>query len=526
MIDLPLPRESRGPAKKKRRRGAPTLGPGFRRGREWIAARPWQPHLIALTLTAAALLILFRTDLGDMARIWWTSTTYGHCIFIPPVIAWLVWQRRAELAQLRPVAWWPGLAVVAAGGFGWLLGDAASAAVLRQAGLVAMLIGAAVTLLGPQVARGLTFPLAYAGFLVPFGEELEPPLQQVTVAIVMPLLDLVGVPAQVDGVLIHAGRYWFEVAEACSGSKFVLAMLAFGVLVANLCFTRWRRRAVFLAACVVVPVIANGVRAFGTIYAAHLTSLEAATGADHIVYGWLFFAVVMAGLLAAAWRWFDRAPDAPAFDPDRLQAPVTRTVPLAVAVLLVLATATIFPSWSAAANRAAPLPPQLSLPELPGWTRAPISTTAPWQPHHPGADHTLFGRYVDARGNAVDVGVAVFARQREGAELVSFGTGVLREADRWLRVADLPPIAGGRAMRITAPGPVERVVASWYRVGDVDAASPLQVKRHTAQARLLGRSNRALVVHLSAEVTPGRDAAATIARFRHALGPLPRAAGL
>ncbi|WP_436426467.1 archaeosortase/exosortase family protein, partial [Enterococcus faecium] len=86
----------------------------------------------------------------------------------------------------------------------------------RQFGLVVMLQGAVVTLLGAQVARGLLLPLCYAFFLVPFGEELEPPLQQLTVGIVMPLLHLVGVPAVSNGVLIHAGRYWFEVAEACS----------------------------------------------------------------------------------------------------------------------------------------------------------------------------------------------------------------------------------------------------------------------------------------------------------------------
>lgn len=491
-----------------------------------VGTQAWQRHLTALALTAATLLLLFRRDAADLAHLWWTSTTYGHCLFIGPVIAWLVWQRRAELAQLAPQAWAPGLLLVAAGGCLWLLGDASSTALLRHAGLVAMLDGAVVTLLGPFMARGLLFPLAYAVFLVPFGEEIEGPLQQVTVALVMPLLHLFGVPAQVDGVLIHAGANFFEVAEACSGAKFVLAMLAFGVLVANLCFIGWRRRAAFLLACIVVPVLANGVRAFGTIYAAHLTSVAAATGFDHIVYGWLFFALVMAATLALAWRWFDRAPDAPAFDPAQLQGRVARPLAPAVAALSLLAVAAVLPAWSAAASRPAALPPHLDLPALPGWRRAPLSTRAPWRPWHPGADHTLFGRYVDARGNAVDIGVAVYARQREGAELVSFGTGVLREEDRWARVADLPAIVGGKAMRITAPGPVERVVATWYQVGDMPAASPAQVKLATAVARLLGGSNRAIVVHLSAEVAPGRDPRAAIARFRRALGPLPHAAGL
>ncbi|WBH16280.1 exosortase A [Sphingomonas radiodurans] len=484
----------------------------------------WRRHLIALALVAVVILLLFRRDLDDLLTIWWTSTTYSHCLFIAPVVAWLVWARRAELAQLQPQSWWPGLALVGAGGFGWLLGEAAGVAFARQFGLVMMLQGAVITILGPHVARGLAFPLAYAFFMVPFGESLEPPLQAVTVAMVMPLLHLVGVPAEVDGVLIHAGRYYFEVAEACSGSKFVLSMLAYGVLVANVCFRSWTRRALFMVVALVVPILANGVRAFGTIYAADLTSLEAATGFDHIVYGWVFFGLVMLAVMAAGWRWFDRAPDDPAFDPSTLTPPRRHRLALAPAALLVLATAAIAPSWSGAiAGRAQPLPPRLSLPQVPGWTRAPVSTRAPWEPHYPTADHRLFGRYVDRQGNAVDLAVAVFAEQHEGKEIVSYGTGVLREGDRWIRVADLAPIDGGSAMRMTAPGPVERVVATWYRVGGIVTNQPITVKLATLKARLIGGEPAAVALHLSAETRPGRDPAVAVASFRAALGPIDQA---
>ncbi len=477
----------------------------------------WRRHGIALAVVAALILLTFRSDVADLAHIWWTSTTFGHCLFIGPVIAWLVWQRRAELAQLTPTGWWPGLALVAIGGFGWLMGDAASVGFARQLGLVMMLQGAVVTTLGPNVAGGLLFPLAYAVFLVPFGEGLEPLLQTVTVAIVMPLLHLVGVPAVVDGVLIHAGRYYFEVAEACSGAKFVIAMVAFGVLVANLCFVSWKRRAVFLVVSVVVPVIANGFRAFGTIWAADLTSVEAATGIDHIVYGWVFFALVMAGVLAIGWRWFDRAPDDPAFDPARLQATPRNRTDLAIATALVLATVAAFPAWSAAvASRAQPLPAHIDLPEIAGWHRVPISTRAPWTPYYPGADHYLFGRYADATGAQVDMSIAVFGSQHEGKELIAYGTGVLREEDRWVRVADLPDIAGGSVMRITAPGPVERIVATWYRVGDTTTQDDTLVKIETMKARLLGGPQRAVAIHLSVEGADSRP----ITRFLAALGPI------
>lgn len=481
----------------------------------------WRRHGLALALVAAVLLLLFRSDLADLARIWWTSTTFGHCLFIGPVVAWLVWQRRGELAQLTPVGWWPGLALVAIGGGGWLMGDAASVGFARQLGLVVMLQGAVVTILGPNVARGLLFPLCYALFLVPFGEGLEPPLQSITVAIVMPLLHLVGVPAVVDGVLIHAGRYWFEVAEACSGAKFVIAMVAFGVLVANLCFLSWRRRAAFLVVSVVVPVIANGFRAFGTIWAADLTSVEAATGFDHIVYGWVFFALVMAGVLALGWRWFDRAPDDPAFDPATLHAVPRGRIDLVLASVFVLATAALFPAWSAGvAGRAAILPAHIDLPDVPGWHRVPISTRAPWQPYYPNADHILFGRYADASGQSVDIAIAVYARQREGAKLGAFGTGVLREEDRWVRVADLPDLDGGAMMRITAPGPVERIVGTWYRVGHVTTHDLMAMKLATLRARLIGGPQRAVAVHLSTEAA----SPAPIARFLAALGPIDRLA--
>jgi exosortase A len=471
------------------------------------------------------LLWLFRSDVGDVTHIWWTNTTFGHCLFIAPVLAWLVWQRRGELAALTPVAWWPGLVLVLVGGFGWLLGDAASVALARHLGLVMMLQAAVVTLLGPNVARGLLFPLCYAVFMVPFGEGMEGPLQTLTVEMVMPLLHLFGVPAAVDGVLITIPNGYFEVAEACSGAKFVIAMIAYGALVANVCFVSWSRRALFMAVAMVVPVIANGLRAFGTIYAAHLTSVERATGMDHIVYGWVFFGLVMAAVIAIGWHWFDRAPDDAVFDPARLQTVPKRRVDTVLAGALVLTVAAAFPAWGGAiAGRAQALPASISLPVVPGWQRSAMSARGAWSPHYPGADHFLIGRYSDGQGNAVDLALAVYGSQREGKELISFGNGVLRQNDIWVRIDDLPDLDGGAAMRITAPGPVERQVVSWYRIGDVLTHDDKAAKIATLQAKLFGGPQRAVAVHVSAEVQPGVDTRAVLTRFVAALGPIERVA--
>jgi exosortase A len=489
------------------------FAPAWRRQGGWIAAA-W-----------AALAILFHADVRDLADIYWNSTTFGHCLFVLPVVGWLVWQRRAELALVAVAPWWPALAIVALGGAVWFAGEVAGVALARHLGLVAMMQGAAVTLLGVQATRALLFPIAYLIFLVPFGEFLEAPLQDVTVAILMPLLHLSGVHAVVDGVLITTSAGYFEVAEACSGAKFLIAMVAYGTLVANVCFVSWRRRAAFMGVALVVPVLANGLRAWGTIYAAERTSVEAATGFDHIVYGWVFFAFVMLMVLAIGWRWFDRDPDAPWFDPRRLAAPPRRTIDAPTATGAIVAVAVL---WAGAAwavdRREAELPATLDLPDVPGWTRIAGPARAPWTPHYPGADHFVLGRYADAGGGTVDLAIATYANQHEGKEMVGFGIGAIRENDRWIRVHDLPLLARGAAVRMTHAGPVERETVTWHRIGSIVTGDARAVKLETLRVKLTGGDVGGAAVLMSAERSEGRDSRATIERFLAAAGPVERIA--
>lgn len=280
----------------------------------------WRMPLVRLALAWAGLIAFTAGEWAEMARQWWNASTYNHILLIPAILAWLVRLRWAELSRLAPQAWWPGLGLLAGGLLAWLLGSAAGVNLVAQFGAVVLLQGAVAVLLGPRVAAGLLFPLAYMLFLVPFGDEMIPALQAITAKIAVSLTHLSGVPATIDGVFIDTPAGLFEVAEACSGVKFLVAMIALGALVANLCFVSVKRRAVFMTAAVVVPVLANGVRAWGTIYIAQSRGVEFAAGFDHIVYGWVFFALVMAAVLGASWRFFDRSPDDPPIDVGAIEA--------------------------------------------------------------------------------------------------------------------------------------------------------------------------------------------------------------
>ena len=280
----------------------------------------WRVPLLHLGLAWLGLGALFLADWSAMTHQWWNASTYNHILLVPPILAWLVGIRAPALAKLAPHAWWPGLGLLAAGLLAWLVGTATGVNLVSQLGAVVVLQAAVVTLLGPRVAAGLLFPLGYMLFLVPFGDEIVPMLQAITAKLAVGLTHASGVPAQVEGVFIDTPAGLFEVAEACSGVKFLVAMVALGSLAAHLGFKGWKRRAVFMAAAIVVPVLANGVRAWGTIYIAQSQGIAFAAGFDHIVYGWIFFVVVMGVLLAAAWRFFDRAPDDPLVDAAALEA--------------------------------------------------------------------------------------------------------------------------------------------------------------------------------------------------------------
>jgi exosortase A len=261
------------------------------------------------------ILALFGRDVADIVAIWWNASTYNHCALVPPIIAWLVWQRAPELRQLRPNAWWPGLV--------WSAEALRSGCWEKQAASRSPATqdwwrccrGAVIACLGQTVARALMFPIFYAVFLIPAGEELVPLLQTVTAYMCMALLGLVGIPAHIEGIFITTPDGYFEVAEACSGVKFLVAMVAYGALVANVCFRSWPRA---FCSCWRRSRSRSWRTAFarwGTIYIASVTGSEFASDFDHVVYGWIFFAVVIALLMAAGWRFFDRKPGDPWFDP-------------------------------------------------------------------------------------------------------------------------------------------------------------------------------------------------------------------
>ncbi|UIP05652.1 exosortase A [Erythrobacter sp. SDW2] len=490
-------------------------------------APAWRQPLLRLALLWSAILLVTLRDWFAMAEQWWNISTYNHVLLVPPIIALLVWFRREELAKLAPRAGWPGLLALAGALALWFLGTIGEVNSFSQLGAVAALQASVVTLLGPRVAVGLLFPLGYMLFLVPFGDELVPALQMITAKITIALTHWSGIPAEIDGVFIDTPAGLFEVAEACSGVKFLIAMIALGVLVAQSCFRSWQRRALFLAVCVIVPIIANGIRAWGTIYIAQSQGVEFAAGFDHIFYGWVFFGIVIAIVLAAGWRWFDRSPEDPGIDGEALarMPGLDALERLSIcgnrALLGGAALIALFAVWAMLASRLeARLPETVSLPQVPGWQLSESRPELAWLPRAAGADHRLLGTYRNAAGQEVEVFLALYSAQGEGREPSAPNEGALvPETDwRWLSGETGPD--GAKVDRLFALGRIRRTAETRYRQGDLLTGSATDLKLATIADRLALRAEPAAMLILSAVEQKGQPAPEVIVTFRRSTGPL------
>ena len=487
----------------------------------------WRAALPAALAAWVALAIAFASDWSRIASIAWNSSTFNHILLIPAILAALVYQRRGEIAQIAPQIWWPALIPCAGAALLWLLGAFSGLDLARQLGAVALLVATVPLFFGVRVTAALAFPLFYFFLLVPLGEELVPALQLVTAKLTIAMVEASGIPARIEGVYIDTPVGLFEVAEACSGVKFLIAMVALGLLTANLCFKSWKRRIAFVAACIVVPILANGVRAFATIWVAQSVGAERAVSFDHIVYGWFFFALVVAIVLAAAWPFFDRSPGAPLVDAERIATSplLARLEGHRVAWLTALAALILIAGGAHAWARAgealrAELPSKVGLPEIDGWSRVPYPKGAlAWRPQAEGADVRLQGRYRNEAGQEVDVLLALYSSQGDGREPGGYGQGALPPHSGWSWHSPGPHVADGRSEWLRGDEGTLRLAETWYVNGSLVTGSNMRLKLHSMGDKLLLNEHPAALLIVSAADQSAEQAGPSVEAFMRAAGP-------
>jgi exosortase A len=245
------------------------------------------------SLVILAWAILYQDALLSMEAIWSRSDTFAHGYFILPISIWLLWRDKDNLLKGQVEPTWLALPCLFVSLFVWLFSYAADINALGQLSAVVSLICLIWLMVGNKLAWKYKFPLAYLLFAVPMGETLIPWLQDVTAWFTVFFLDLNGIPFYQDGLYIQIPTGMFEVAVACSGIRYLIASVAVGTLFGYLTYNKAYKQILFVLFAICLPILANGMRAYGIVAIAYYSDMEYATGADHLVYGWLFFGLVI-----------------------------------------------------------------------------------------------------------------------------------------------------------------------------------------------------------------------------------------
>jgi exosortase A len=474
---------------------------------------PWRLPLFALALAWALLAAVYYDTGQAMVVIWNRSETFAHAWVVPPISAWLVWRRRADLAVLtpQPSPGWLWL-MLPLGGL-WLLGDLAATNAATQFAMVGMFVLMVPALLGTEVARRIMFPLGFLFFAVPFGDFLTPWLMERTADFTVLALRATGIPVFREALEFVIPTGSWSVVQACSGIRYLMASVMVGTLFAYLNYRSHAKRWAFVGVAIVTPLVANWLRAYLIVILGHLSGNRLAVGVDHLIYGWVFFGVIMLAMFLIGARWSDPDPDvqpAPA-GASTLGAPPARWAGALVLSLLMLAAPLL--ARTLAQHAGAHGEPVLSAPTLPGWTwqAEPLAT---WRPHFENSAGRLHGRFEpQAGGPAVGVFIGYYRDQRYGRQLVTSVNRLVDEETEkeWSQtvrgLTQLESPAGALAWRtaelrgqalsvVSGGGNTAPRLRVWqtYWINGRPFTSDWQAKLYGAWQMLLGQGDDAAVV--------------------------------
>lgn len=494
----------------------------FDHTREAAGVSAWTVHLAALAGLIVVLGALYARTVAAAVTVWWVSPTFSHCFLIIPVSAYLIWTRRQRLAAMTPTAYpqalWLALPMIAAA----FIGALASINEIEQLALIGFVQVLALAVLGLAVYRVILFPALFLFFLVPMGEYLITPLQRFTTWFIDHGLTLLGILHFTEGNMVELANGAFQVAEACAGLRFLIATVAVGALFAYLTYRKWHKIALFMVACVIVPIIGNGFRALGIVLLAHFSDNKIAVGADHLVYGWGFSVAILAALMFVGMKFADDIkPPPPVLPPRPAKA---HLLPLTVLIALVaIASVPAFAAWRSSA-RPVDADAFATAPALQGWTVAAVSRD--WAPRFQSPDAKLaFAMSRSGEAPPVDVFVDYYGNETEGHNLISSANKFWDE-EAWHPVAQQNATANigtrsvaFRELQIGGAGQ-HRLVWWTYVSGGAFTQSGLAVKLDRVRAALAGGRGAALLA-LSTPVDGETETArARLRQAAAALGPV------
>ncbi|NVN97964.1 MAG: EpsI family protein [Geobacteraceae bacterium] len=255
-------------------------------------------HLLGIILL---LLCVYFSVLKGMVLQWYSDDNYSHGFLVPIISGYFLYDRRAAYKNTVVSPWRPGLAVIIFGLLQFILGYLATENFTMRLSFIVLLAGLVLYLFGRELFRQLLLPLGYLIMMVPLPYILYNmvafPLKLFITRCSVALLQLFGIVVLREGNIIMFPATTLEVADACSGMRSIMSLLAMGIAIAFFIRMTPTKRTMLISFSIPVAIFTNMLRVVITGVLVHNFGAQVAEGLVHELSGLLVFVVAMAILV-------------------------------------------------------------------------------------------------------------------------------------------------------------------------------------------------------------------------------------
>jgi exosortase A len=472
----------------------------------------WQPPLLGIIVITLLCIAVFWETWHSIVSIWIRSDTYTHGFIVAPVSIWLIWIRRRIYLNLQAVPFLPALFLVGFCGFLWLTSDLVHVLGMKQFAVIGILTGSYWCILGNHITQKLLFPFCFLFLMAPFGEDFVPLLMEYTATFVVGMIRLTGMSVYREGLHFTLTSGSWSVVDACSGIRYLLSSITLGAVYMYLNYTSYLKRTVFMLASILVPILANGLRGYMIVMIGHLSDMKLATGVDHIIYGWVFFGLVMLLLFYVGSFWHDPPPETTTVE-DALHLQNIQGKPhfwqALTLTMLCLSIWSPTSYWMSSRQGVyVEIPEALDKLSIPNWELTSIPDWG-WEPNFQGVV-AKSSYYLTNGKQTIGVYIGNFGDETAGELVNSQNVLIPKKDDKWSIVhndvigVDWSP---GVSSAVEETALVSRnrtlLVFRWYRIGNENTASSYYAKLLQLFKRLSGNTSPELQMVLFTETEQG-----------------------
>ena len=265
-------------------------------------SRSW---VVWCTILLSLLVLLYASVLRLLVAQWWTDPNYGHGFFVPLFSGYILWHQRERWtkSEIEPSNF--GLLVMLGAVALLFIGSLGAELFTSRFSLLVLIAGIILFLAGWKMLRAVVFPLAFLIFMIPIPviiyNQITFPLQLIASRLATFWLEVVQVPVLRDGNVLVLSNFSLEVAEACSGIRSLMSLIALAVAYGHLAEPRRWVRYALVVLMVPSAIVTNAMRIMGAGVLAHKFGPQAAEGFLHQFSGWVVFLATLVLIFLCHW---------------------------------------------------------------------------------------------------------------------------------------------------------------------------------------------------------------------------------